>query len=126
MELTEMLAGAGKSRHLQLSGAPMDTAGVYRTTAGVPMAAVNVDAAAGSNIAHIAARAAAECFSIPASRIVTEPEELHSSHRSSTGPAGNIGWLMLMLGLLILASEALAARAFSRYRLSTQTAGVQA
>ncbi|MGC8559336.1 MAG: BatA domain-containing protein [Phycisphaerae bacterium] len=126
IELTEMLAGAGKSRHLQLAGAPIDAAGVYRTTAGVPVAAVNVDAAAGSNIAHIAARAAAECFSIPASRIVTEPEELRSSHGSATGPAGNIGWLMLMLGLFILASEALAARAFSRYRLSTQTTGVQA
>lgn len=126
MSLREVLIKSHKRRHLELAGAPADTAGLYRSSAGIPMAAVNVDAVSAANIAHIPARTAAECLGIAPQRVMSQPTSLQSARRSRSGSAGNVGWLMLMLGLFILIGETLAARAFSRYHLSSQTTGVPA
>ncbi len=126
MALKEHLIGSKHSHHLQLSSPPFDSAGVYKAGNGTPTVAVNVDAAGNANIAHVSTALAARCFGVLPDRIVGEPTQLHSHRSKSTGPAGNVGWLMLLLGLMILASEALAARAFSRYRLSTQLTGAHA
>jgi hypothetical protein len=124
--LKEQLVKTRHAPHIQLTSPTMELAGVYKTASGTPIAAVNVDAAGNSNLAHVPAALAASCFGVPPDRIISEPVQLQANRKTATGPAGNVGWLMLLLGLLILATEALSARAFSRYRLSTQTAGAHA
>jgi|GEM_PF-1652376 len=124
--LNEQIVKNSHGQHLQLISPHLTLAGVYKDASGAPAAAVNVAAAANSNMAHVPGALAARCFHISAAEIVSNPSQLHSAKKLSNGPAGNVGWFMLLMGLLILASETLAARAFSRYRLSTQVTGARA
>ncbi len=78
------------------------------------MIAVNVDPR-DADIRHVPPARVAALLGLPVRDIREQPESLAGMmpHRASSGAAGEH---LLWLALLILAAEALLARAFSRYR----------
>ncbi len=113
LALTRKLIG-GQPR---LQSPPIPVAGLYGPAGSPALAAVNVDAR-WADVRHTPAARVAAILRIHQTNILENPKSLAAAQPALAAGGGNAGHNLLYLALAVLAAEALAARAFSRYQLA--------
>ena len=113
LALTRKLIG-GQPR---LQSPPIPVAGLYGPAGSPALAAVNVDAR-WADVRHTPAARVAAILRIHQANILTNPKSLGAAQPALAAGGGNAGHNLLYLALAVLAAEAMAARAFSRYQLA--------